>query len=190
MSPVLTVWLFGVVLGTASPGGTGTEKPSAVLVDPYFPSVFVAFAGFGKATPQSDLRLAESGEPKVEFSTQPAAGDFIWLRITNNTRWPISVETDSMYLSGVKCGMQISIRFTAYDSKGNVIPSLYDVFSVSELPSDCEVFFPVPRAALKGQGTIRIGLNYGWEPKSQLGMGAVVHEVIVGQSILPPAYQE
>ena len=186
---------LGVLLAVVAPAIWAAEPvaqtKNPALVDPYFPSFFVTFTGFGPATPQSEQRIAEAGEPIHQISMTPASGDLVWLKILNNTTWSIAIPTDSMYMNGLKSGMRISIQYVALDPDGKPIPSPYDTGAISQLASGCAVFFAIPREVLKGGRSIRLRFTYAWEPRSQDFSGAAIyHELVIDRDILPPAFRE
>jgi hypothetical protein len=68
--------------------------------------VFITFSHFGDAVDPGLTRLGESGIPEKSLVKREAAdASGIWLRFRNNSRLPIQLFTDSVYLPrGQKCG--------------------------------------------------------------------------------------
>ena len=96
----------------------------------------------------------------------------IWLILRNDSRLPIYLSTDSIYIrSGSKCGYQssrnkffaglcdgseIGMKFSVLDANGNPVRYGTDVSGKSMLPPNTSVLFSVPRQLLKEGRTIRI----------------------------------
>jgi len=161
------VWLLLSVVATSVSAQTlqlcGTEGRVVLLASK--PTLYISFEEVSQSSP-ANTRLA-SGDKTSEKSqteqskTRSNGGKVIWLRLHNNTRWAISVPTESLYVGpavapirlcngrsvlAVRDSMKINVRFelellTTPDSlsekhmRGLPPFNRSDVFSASWLPA-------------------------------------------------------
>jgi hypothetical protein len=184
-------------------GAADSKTARPVLISPYFGPVFVTFAGFGEI----------GGVLKPRLVTGSEARGAMWLRLHNNTIWPIVVDTGGGYaVSGtdwaagsvLKEWMQTTIRYSIEDERGRPIPeedeqgkpipeALEDEpgwggpIARSELAPGRSVLFRVTPAALKTGQRIYITYRYAWEPDGYVAeyQSRVDQRVVVGSGIVP-----
>jgi WD40 repeat protein len=139
--------------------------------------VFISFSHFGEPTDPSETRLAETGLPAKSLSRQieeQATG--IWLRLHNNSRLPISLFTESIYLpiskkcgyqsihgtffSGLCEGAEIGIRFAVLDGNNKALRYGFDFGGLSMLPPNTSVLFSLPRELLREGRSIVLGYKF------------------------------
>ena len=113
------------------------------------PSVYITFDHVGKIIPVS--------------SEEPA--DRVWLRLHNNTRWPIILETDRV----------VTRKYGAAALFWDIFCEGPDPFSLTQHCVDCAskplasghyVLFTVRRGDLGKGCAIRVKFSYGWEANS------------------------
>ena len=128
--------------------------------------VFIKFSHFGEVTDPGETRIAETGRPNTSLirrDESEATG--IWLRLHNNSRLPINLWTESIFLpTDEKCGYRTStgkffnglcessefgIRFSVFDAKGNPVRYGFDFGGISMLPPNTSMLFSVPRELLR-----------------------------------------
>jgi WD40 repeat protein len=139
--------------------------------------VFIKFSHFGEATSPSETRLAETGRPNKSLIRQDESeATGIWLRLHNNSRLPINLETESIYLptenkcgyrtstgkffDGLCQGSEIGIQFSVLDAKGNPIRYGFDFGGISMLPPNTSVLFSVPRELLRERKSIVVRYQF------------------------------
>jgi len=125
-------------------------------------SVYIAFDHQGKISSMSNGEIEET----------------VWLRLRNNTRWPIILD-----MNGVPSkAYGDAALFWDVLSEGNVLSlSRCHVCSFNPLPPGHYILFAVPREDLAQGYSIRVKFNYGWEDSS----GEPEHFVYFYSSSLP-----
>jgi WD40 repeat protein len=132
--------------------------------------VYITFEHYGEMTNPGEQRLAESNKPnKSKIVSSTTEANAIWLRLHNDSRLPIRIPTQSMYLPNPDCsyefspghkilGMcpnrEISVWFGLEDRNGKPIPYGFDFGSSAILLPKTSVVFGVPRDALKDNNAI------------------------------------
>ena len=190
------VWLLLSVVATSVSAQTlqpcGTE--GGVVLVASKPTLYISFEEVSESSIPV-TRLASDGKtsekpPTEQTKTRSNGGKVIWLRLHNNTRWAISVPTESLYIGpavapiwlcngrsalAVRDSMKINVQFemellTTRDSLSEKnmrgLPSLNrsDVFSASWLPAGGSLLFSVPGEYLMGNSSaIYVPFNYEWE---------------------------
>ncbi|MCZ2392036.1 MAG: hypothetical protein LC113_13295 [Acidobacteria bacterium] len=115
-----------------------------VLIDKEKPSVYITFARF------------ESMRTGSEKGTQ-----LIWLKLRNNTRWPISIE-----MSGGRTDdpNEAKLYYQTLDENDEVVADRScHVCSVNNVGPNQSTTFAVPAADLPMNSRLRIRFSYGWE---------------------------
>jgi WD40 repeat protein len=142
------------------------EKVAAQDAERLSRGVFLEFSHFGEATDPRETRIAETGIPNTSLirrDESDATG--IWLRLHNNSRLPIKLSTESIFIpTGKNCGYRTStgkffnglcessefgIRFSVLDAKGNPVRYGFDFGGITMLPPNTSVLFSVPRELLR-----------------------------------------
>ncbi len=142
------------------------EKIAARDTERLSHKIFLKFSHFGEVTDPRETRIAETGRPNMSLirrDEKEATG--IWLRLHNNSRLPIQLSTECMFIpTGKKCGYTTStgkffyglcessefgIRFSVFDAKGNPIRYGFDFGGITMLPPNTSVLFSVPRDLLR-----------------------------------------
>lgn len=108
------------------------------------PTVYISFERVGKRAP---LRNGESDEG-------------VWLRVHNNTRWPIFLDMNDV--PSERYGDAVLFYEVLSDEKV-VIDARCHVCSVSKLPPGKSIVFSLARNYLAEGDAIRISFNYEWE---------------------------
>lgn len=154
--------------------------------------VYITFDHYGEMTPLGQQRVAESDEPnksKVKKSADDA--NAIWLRLHNDSPLPLSVPTQSMYLTGPKCFYQlasgrkvfglcgnreISVWLGLEDKNGEPISYGFDFGSSVILLPKTSVLFAIPRDLLEDGNAIRFGFTFQKETAdNQIGDYGTAH---------------
>ena len=137
-----------------------------VLISKGHPTVYITFERYGKAIDISQSRLAEPGN--TTLSRQQ--GRDVWLRLHNNTRWTIEINSWSFYLIrqpngsfGLNDGMEANIIYGVLEGDGRLVPYGGDSFSNSWLPPGHSVLFSVRRDHLSNNRSIFVAFRYEWE---------------------------
>lgn len=138
--------------------------------------VYITFEHYGEMTNPGEQRLAESDEPNKSKILKPAAeANAIWLRLHNDSRLPIKIPTQSIYLPNPNCSYEfsrghkilglcpnreISVWFGLEDRNGKPIPYGFDFGSSAVLLPKASVVFGVPRDVLKDNNAINFGFVF------------------------------
>jgi hypothetical protein len=152
---------FGILILLASASFAQKRAPSVRLSKAH-PSVYITFDHQGKI---ASMRTGE-----IE--------DTVWLRLRNNTRWPIILD-----MNGVPSkAYGDAALFWDVLCKGNE-PELRrcHACSFNALPPGHYIKFTVPREDLAKGCSIRVMFSYGWEDSS----GEPEHFVYFHNSDLP-----
>jgi hypothetical protein len=83
----------------------------------------------------------------------------VWLRLHNNTRWPIVIEMNSVPSEYGDAGLFYDV---VSDSKV-ILEGQCHVCSSNKLSPGRSLLFSLPREDLVKGGAIRINFSYGWE---------------------------
>ena len=144
----------------------------APLVDSAKPAVFISYLRTGEVEP------LETGVGK----------NYLWFRITNNTRWPIWLK-----MSGVpKEYGDAGLHYTIEDKKdGEIrIDSRCHVCSVNPLDGGRSITFSIPGDYAGADSRIRIEYSLQWERDSEtIGGSYSTHSVEFYFSYLPKSAQ-
>ena len=156
------------------------EKEMARLADienaPYKGKVYITFDHYGDMTPLGEQRIAETGEPdKSRIKRSAADANAVWLRLHNDSPLPVSVPTQSMYLTGGKChfefpdgqkvyglcdGKEISVWLSLEDRDGKPLRYGFDFGSSVILLPGKSVLFAVPRDLLRDGNAISFAFTF------------------------------
>jgi hypothetical protein len=152
------------------------DRRAAVDEKSFGQQVYITFEHYGDMTDPGKLRLLESDEPNKSKVKKPAdAADAVWLRLHNDSPFPVKIPTQSMYLPNSKCFYQfphgkklnglcdereISIWHGLESKKGEPIPYGVDFGSSAILLPKTSVLFPVPREILKNGNAIRFAFTF------------------------------
>jgi hypothetical protein len=124
-----------------------TRPACDVRISKKNPSVYITFEREGK------IASARTGEIQ----------ETVWLRLRNNTRWPIILD-----MNGVP-SKDYGDAFLFYDvlSRGKVLAEgRCHVCSFNHVSPGRSLVFTVPREDLAEGFSIRVSFNYGWEDES------------------------
>lgn len=152
------------------------NKEAAIDVANYRKLVYLTFEHYGEMDDPGQKRMLESNEPKKGLLEKPVdEATAIWLRIHNDSRLPIKIPTQSMYLPDPKCffefsngqrilglcdNREISIWHGLEDKRDKSIPYGFDFGSSTILLPKTSAVFPVSRALLKDGKAIRFDVNF------------------------------
>ncbi len=149
----------------------GKETGFVLVKD--MPSVYLSFERFGRANDPQDSKIGDwSGKLPIKN------GNDVWLRLTNNSCWEITLATDSLYASKIIVNGKSTIRFGVVED-GSVANVQYRVEeqdgrqvrygahggSITSLPSGRSLIFSVLREHLDNHRSIYVPFQYGWEKK-------------------------
>jgi hypothetical protein len=177
MSKLLTSII--VLLAASTVGLSQSSSPcdasKDARIDKNHPGVYLTFERLGKAINPLDTRLMEPSDA----SNSKQKGSDVWLRLHNNTCWPIRFLTFSMYLPKrkpdekaadwikrvgyVENDQEISLPYDVQEKDGRRHFSPFDSFSVSRLAPGVSVIFSVARQDLSKERSIFVDFNYAWE---------------------------
>ncbi len=174
-------WLILSGLGLCSSTGTFGQQNSQcgtandVRIDKDKPTIYITFERFGKALHTSKERLLQEDRRGNSITK----GSDAWLRLHNNTCWPISLIQYGMYVPEQKPGEAPGERFKrmgvlddgaetalfyAVMKDGNQIGySGTDSYDHVKLLPGRSTLFSVVREALKEKESIRVTFIYDWE---------------------------
>jgi WD40 repeat protein len=152
------------------------DKQAAIDTENYKKQVYITFDHYGDMTSLGEQKFAESDEPnKSKVKKSAADSNAIWLRLHNDSPLPISVPTQSMYMSDSKCfyefsgnrklfglcnNREISIWLRLEDKNGKQLPYGFDFGSSVVLLPKTSVLFAVPKNVLTGGNAIRFGFTF------------------------------
>jgi hypothetical protein len=138
--------------------------------------VYIAFEHYGDMKEPGSLRMIENSAPNQSKARKSAAdANAVWLRLHNDSRLPIEIPTQSMYLPDRKCfhqfsgsikvlglcdGAEIAVWFGLEDKKGKPIPYGFDFGSSAILLPGHSVLFAVPVAVLNNGNAIRFDYTF------------------------------
>lgn len=166
----ITFILCGVVISLqAQHKPRGTQAESRIRKD--MPTVYIAFERGGSRKP---LEQGESNEG-------------VWLRLHNNTRWPIMLE-----MNGVPPEYGDAALFYDVLSEGKLIlEGRCHVCSSNRISPGRSLVFSVPREDLAKGKSIRVKFSYGWEDPDDVFAGREPeHYVNFDASKLPVSAQK
>jgi len=121
--------------------------------------IFVTFDHFGDMSDPGNKKMVEGTEPnESEAVKAPTEANAVWLQIHNRSTLPISIPTQSLYLSkkcfhlysnGLKVygpcdGNEIGVWFGVKDANGKHVPYGFDFGSSTILLPNTTLLFPVP----------------------------------------------
>ena len=139
------------------------------------PTVYLTFERFGKALNTDEQKLIQTDQR----GKSRQKGTDVWLRVHNNTCWPISLIQYGMYIPKQKTGEAPGERFkhmgilddgaetglfyAVMKDRNQIGYSGIDSYDYVKLLPGRTALFSVARDALKGQQSIRISFIYDWE---------------------------
>jgi hypothetical protein len=127
------------------------RMPEEVRIKKASPTVYITFGHIGRREP---LRAGESDQG-------------VWLRLHNNTRWPIVLE-----MNGVPSAYGDAGLFYDVLSDRKVIrEGRCHVCSSNRLSPGRSLVFSLPREDLAKGGAIRVSFSYGWEDPDEVFAG-------------------
>ena len=141
------------------------------------PTIYITFEGFGKVGNSLEAQLLETGRA----SKSQEQGQYIWLRLHNNTRWVIYFPTVDMFviLGGVSV---IHPRYQVEERDGTRAPiNEIDKQLGTSLRPGRSALFSVLREHFSNGRKIYISFRYSWEDGSltfgHTFLGEPVHRV-------------
>lgn len=123
------------------------------------PTIYITFAGFGKVGNSLEARLLET----AGASKSQEQGQYVWLRLHNNTRWVIDFPTVDLFLTlgGVRV---IHPRYQVEERDGSRAPvNEVDKQFWNRLRPGQSALFPVLREYFSNGRKIYISFRYWWE---------------------------
>ena len=139
------------------------------------PTVYITFERFGKAINLSEQKLIEQNKP----TNSKEKGQDIWLRIHNNTCWPLKFIQFGTYLPKQKPnenpgerfkrlgilddGVETGLFYTVVKSNGQSFYVGGDSHDYVTLQPGNSVLFSVAREHLSKGQSIQVRFYYGWE---------------------------
>jgi hypothetical protein len=152
------------------------ENQAAIDTESFRKQIYITFEHYGDMTDPGELRMLESDEPRKSRESKSAADSkAIWVRLHNDSRLPIKIPTQSMYLPSPNCFYQfhggpkvmglcdnkeIAVWFVLEDKRGKVIPYEFDFGSATILLPKTSVVFAVPRGILRNGNAIRFEFTF------------------------------
>jgi hypothetical protein len=174
-SVVLTVALLFCGFSITAQQSSVCTSFSDVRLNKDEPTVYITIERFGKALDPSEQRLANEdlgGRSRKK-------GEHVWLRIHNNTCWPISLIQYGMYVPKQQAGENLGARFkrigvlddgaetglyyAVFKDRNQIGYSGIDSYNYVKLLSGRTALFSVDRDALKNQQYIRVTFIFDWE---------------------------
>jgi hypothetical protein len=150
------------------------NKTESVLLDPNRPSVYMTFVKSGKCSP---FREGESKER-------------VWLALTNNTRWTISIGTFGAPEDCGKNDYGVEYEVVRYGPgwPDGPLPAgyLFEVSSIADLKPGAKVVFSVARNHLDLGLGISVNFTFDWE----LNQGATRHSSLFSYWDLPDSLRD
>ncbi len=139
------------------------------------PTVYLTFERFGKALNLNEQKMLESDQR----GKSRQKGNDVWLRVHNNTCWPISLIQYGMYLPKqqpgeargerfkrmgiLDDGAETGLFYAVMKDRNQIGYSGIDSYDHVKLLPGRTTLFSVAREALKDQQSIRISFIYDWE---------------------------
>jgi len=133
-----------------------------VRISKHAPTIYITFEGFGKvgnSWEANTLETKEAGKSREE-------GQYIWLRLHNNTRWVIYFPTVDMFLTlgGVRV---IHPRYQVEEGDGTRAPiNEADKQLATSLRPGSSALFSVLREHFSNGRKVYISFGYSWEYRS------------------------
>ena len=174
---VLIFFVVGTAVGSAQTT-LQCGEPNDIRITKDKPTVYITFERFGKALNPDDQKMIQANQRKKV----PEKGSDVWLRIHNNTCWPINFAQYGIYLPKPRTGetfkdvllkragiLEDEVETALYYSimKGNAQIGYTGIDVVDEvtLPADMTVLFSVNRKHLAPKQSVRVSFHYSWEYK-------------------------
>ena len=151
------------------------ERDARILK--HAPTIYITFEGFGKVGNSLEAQLLKTGG----VSKSQEQGQYVWLRLHNNTRWVIYVPTVDMFLVLGGVGV-IHPRYQVEERDGTRAP-INDVDKQlgTSLRPGRSALFSVLREHFSNGRKIYISFRYSWEDGSltfgHTFLGEPVHRV-------------
>lgn len=139
------------------------------------PTVYLTFEKFGKALNLEEQKMLQNDQR----GKSQQKGNDVWLRVHNNTCWPINLIQYGMYLPKRQPGEALGERFkrmgilddnaetglfyAVMKDLNQIGYSGIDSYDYVKLLPGRTTLFSVTRDALKDQQSIRISFIYDWE---------------------------
>lgn len=135
------------------------SKITSIRLDETKPSVYISFV------------RTEKLEPKRSFDS----GNYIFLRLYNNTRWAIWLEASSPSEEYGDASMYYEVR-----RKNEVLSgSLYcHVCSTIPLKSGDSLLFVIPKEDLSEGNHIKIGFSFDWQNRDDVFAGREIETAV------------
>ncbi|MFL6212058.1 MAG: hypothetical protein ACJ74W_24635 [Pyrinomonadaceae bacterium] len=146
------------------------------------PTIYITFEGFGKVGNSLEAQMlgTESSSKSQE------QGEYVWLRLHNNTRWVIDIPTIDLFLTlgGVRV---IHPRYQVEERDGARAPiNEVDKHFGTSLRPGRSALFSVLREHLSNGRKIYINFRYKWEyDKEYSPLLEPIHRVEFGSGELP-----
>ncbi len=123
------------------------------------PTIYITFEGFGKTGDSSEAQTLEA----VGASESQEQGQYVWLRLHNNTRWVIDIPTiDLFFIIGGARVIHPRYQVEERDGTRAHVNEVDGHFGTSLQPGN-SALFSVPREHLSNRRKIYINFRYKWE---------------------------
>jgi hypothetical protein len=167
--------------------------------------VFIKFSHFGDSLERSEDLVALITDPSTSLlKRKKADASAIWMRLHNNSRLPIKISTETLYIpprNVEKCGYrttkghffhglcdgdEIAIRFAVIDAKGQSVPYSFNQRYVTMVPPNSSMVFDLPKGLLRKGRRIVIPYNFVTEDANgRLEIYGEPRELRLSQSNVP-----
>ncbi len=135
----------------------GVERD--VRIVKHTPTIYITFEGFGKVGNSLEARVLETGEA----SRSQEQGQYVWLRLHNNTRWGIDIPTVDLFLT-INWVREIHPRYQVEERDGTRAPvNEIDKGYWTSLRPGHSALFSVLRELFSNGRKIYISFIYQWE---------------------------
>jgi hypothetical protein len=167
------VILVAVFVGAQQPTPCGVSNDVRIVQEK--PTVYLTFERFGKALNRGEQKLLQNDQRGISQQK----GDDVWLRVHNNTCWPISLIQYGMYVPKqqpgeapgerfkrmgiLDDGAETGLFYAVMKDRNQIGYSGIDSYDYVKLLPGRTTLFSATRAALKDQQSIRISFIYDWE---------------------------
>jgi hypothetical protein len=180
---VACLCFYGTALAIPSQAPKQCPARPDIVVAKDKPTVYLTFERIGEYKSLPGRLAAIDPSDREKLKAESSKG--IWLRLHNNTRWAISLPTNSLYVGGkqttplrlcdgngalgLRDEIEVDARYEVDVLPGREgvnkprIANRIDVFSNSWLGPNSSVVFVVPRGYLKDPLAIYLPFHYEWE---------------------------
>lgn len=173
MKSLLSVSIFLLIsVGLLSQQGMSTVLQKDVRIERSKPGVYIAFERVGQ------LKSPNAGDEK----------DRVWLRLHNNTRWPLILEMSAA--PSVEYG-DAGLFYESLSGAEVIFRIQCHVCTLNSLGSGKSLLFSIPGKELTKERMMRVKFSYGWEDPNDVVAGReATHFVYFDGSNLPQSSRQ